>query len=69
MKIEVNHDEALMISHLLTDEWVECNELLESSPHLEIPMPTPVYRALHARTKKAWELAERFSFASNSDGS
>ena len=69
MDIEVNHDEARLISQLLRIEWDECNELLESSPHLEIPMPKPVYRALHARKNKAWELAERFLTTSNSDGS
>jgi hypothetical protein len=61
MKIEVNHDEAQMISHLLRSEWEECDDLLDNSKHLEIPMPRPVYRALHARTRKAFELADRFS--------
>ena len=60
MKIEVNHDEARLISQLLRIEWDECSELLESSPHLEIDMPGNVYRALHAQRNKAWELAERF---------
>ena len=69
MKIKVNHDEARLISQLLRIEWDECNELIESSPYLEIPMPEPVYRALHARKNKAWELAERFLTTSNSYGS
>ena len=65
MKIKVNHDEARLISQLLRIEWDECNELLESSPHLEMPMPAAVYRALHSRKSKVWELAERFLTTGN----
>lgn len=61
MNIEVNHDEARLISYLLLKESSEAHELMESSEYLETPMPSIVYRALLERTRTASQLADRFA--------
>ena len=61
MNIEVNHDEARLISWLLLKEASEAQELMDSSEHLETPMPSLVYRSLLERARTVSRLADRFA--------